>query len=80
LRLRRRRIEIGSKLESWYVSGWLARGIFEKCWRVGVMAYIRRIEKENMILNFREVGIWRSWIMSAGMIERLMSRRLLITA
>jgi len=46
----------------------------------GVIAYIRRMEKEKMILNFLEVGIWRSWIMSAGMIERLMSRRLLMTA
>lgn len=44
------------------------------------MAYIRRMEKEKMILDFLEVGIWRSRIMNAGMIERLTSRRLLMTA
>jgi hypothetical protein len=83
LRLRRRRIEIGSRLEGWYVSGWLAgewsfleiAGGSE-----GEMAYIRRMEKEKMILDFLEVGIWRSRIMNVGMIERLTSRRLLMTA
>ena len=45
-----------------------------------VAAYIRRIEKVKMILSFREVGIWRVWIIRAGMIERQMSRRLLMTA
>jgi hypothetical protein len=61
------------------VAGWLAGegGSFEIA---GGMAYIRRMEKEKMILDFLEVGIWRSRIMSAGMMERLMSRRLLMTA
>jgi hypothetical protein len=83
LRLRRRRIEIGSRLEGWYVSGWLAGEWSSRsrdCWRERGIAYIRRMEKEKMILDFLEVGIRRSWIMSAEMIERLMSRRLLMTA
>jgi hypothetical protein len=46
----------------------------------GRTAYIKRIAKEKMILSFLEVGIWRSWMISAGMTERQMSRRLLMTA